>query len=400
MLIAVSAALLAATYVGYPLWLFRRARKRPRPPAGAPHADWPTITIVVVVRNAEASLRDLLRNLLALAYPVNRRRILVVSNGSTDFTDAVASSVDGEGVQLLRVLRARRSVAAAENLARRHVQSDLVVVVHPDARLKPSALAALVAPFSDPTVAVAYGREVGEEGAGRAGRAAGAAGAAGAGAEPTRFARFEERLRAAESRVFGTVSARRALYALRAELYRAPVAAILSPDFAPILLAREQGYRAVYVRDAVCEVARPGSLKGSYGRTVRTVKRDVATLLMKPHLLDPRRYGAFAGILLGHKLGRWLAPWAAAGLLAGVVLLAPADVWARWALGLALLAVLVTLAPWALRGGASSGRRPPPSPLRMAASAIAVAHAGLDALRELPMLSPARAGPPPVRAPL
>ncbi len=369
LLIGGSAVVLLATWVVYPAWLVMRARSHPRarPPAAA--SRWPTVTIVVVVRNAESWLRDVLQNLVALAYPPELRRILVVSNASSDFTDALVSSLPPSGMEVLRVLRARRSVAAAENLARRYVDSELVVVAHPAARLRASALAALVAPFADPTVGVAFGREVAADPA--TGRVT---------ARESPFRRFERWMRDAETRVFGTVSARRTLYAVRAELYRAPVAATLSPDFAPILTARERGYRAVYADDAECVMAESRSLRYNYGRTVRTATRDMATLLLKPHLLNPRRYGAFAAILLGHKLGRWLSSWAVLALGVGLAMLAPAEPWAAVVVAVVLLPSLVAALAWLAPGREG----PPPFPLRLAASTVAIAHACINAVRTAP----------------
>jgi len=372
LLVGVSAAVLAATWIGYPLWLRLRARALPpRPPIPA-HEAWPTLTLVVVVRNAEDYLQGLLESLLALAYPEERRRILVVSNASDDFTDLLAGSFTDRGVELLRVMRQRRSAAAAENLARRYVTSDLVVIVHPGARPRPSALAALVAPFADPTVGVAYAREVAPRPSEE--RAA---------IRESYYRRYEGWLRDRETQVFGTVSARRAMYAVRGELYRAPVPATLSPDFAPVLSAREQGYRAVYAGDAECLLAQPRTLGGAYARTVQTVARDLATLLLKPHLLNPRRYGAFAWILLGHKVGPWLSSWAVLFGLAGLAMLVPGSAWARAALALALLPAAAAGVAWLLRGeGAPEVTAP--FPVRVAATTVAHAHAWVRALRALP----------------
>jgi len=336
------------------------------------HSVWPTVTIVVVVRNAEDWLHGLLQSLLGLAYPAERRRLLVVSNASSDFTDVIAGTFADRGVELLRVMRARRSAAAAENLARRYVTSDLVVVVHPGARPKPSALAALVAPFADGTVGVAYARELPPRPEGE-----------GAAIRESFYRRYEGWLRDRETQVFGTVSARRAMYAVRGELYRAPVPATLSPDFAPVLTAREQGYRAVYAGDAECLLAQPRTLRGNYARTVQTVARDLATLLLKPHLLNPRRYGAFAWILLGHKLGPWLCSWAALFGVLGLVALAPTDLWARVALAVALAPAAAAGAAWLLRGDAALDAAAP-FPVRVAATVVAYAHAWVRALSALP----------------
>jgi len=362
LLCALCWAVLALTWVGYPVWLHVRARSHPHPAIGGAHARWPTVTILVVVHNAEASLRALLQNLLALAYPGDLRRILVVSNASTDFTAALAARFADDGVELLKVLPPRRHPAVAENLARRYVDSDLVVVLRPAARLKPAALAALAAPFADPTVGVAYGREVSAVLTGQ-----------GARIRRSLYGRYEAWLRDRETEVFGTVSARASLYAVRGELFRLPVSATLSPDFAPILTARERGYRAVYAPDAECVVMRDASLRGDYRRTVRAAGRDVATLLAKPHLLDPRRYGVFAVQLLGHKLGRWLTPWALAGGLGGLVLLADGQTLQKVVLVLAAALCLDALVAWRVPQTALG--RLAALPGRLAASLVATGHA-------------------------
>ncbi len=373
LLVALSGALLAATWIGYPAWLRLRARSRPRGLPGGAHAWWPSVTIVTVVRNAETSVRDLLQNLLALAYPADLRRIIVVSDGSTDFTDAVAATFEHRGVSVLRLLRPHGE--DAERFARNWVDSEVVVLVDPATRFKSSALAALVAPCADPTVGVAYGREVDPD--------AGAADPRG-----SQFRRYEEELRELETRVFGTVSARGAAYAVRTPLYRW-VPAGPSPDFGRVLAARENGRRAVYVRDAEYAVLRPHSVRADYARTVRAVARDVATLLLRPHLLNPRRYGAFAWMLLGHKLARWFSPWAALAAVAGLLVLAPTTGWARIVLVGAVSADLVSALSYlfpvpALRSVAGL-------PGRLTASAVALAHASVVALAA-PGMRPARRG--------
>ena len=48
----------------------------------------PAVSIVVPARNAESTLRDCVTSLLRLDYPVQRREIIVVDNGSSDATSA------------------------------------------------------------------------------------------------------------------------------------------------------------------------------------------------------------------------------------------------------------------------------------------------------------------------
>lgn len=370
MLVIGSALLLVTTWFGYPLILRLSGGGLPRRLGGAPHGQWPTVTIVVVVRNAESQLRQLLQNLLGLAYPPDRRHILVVSDASTDFTDAVAGVFEPKGVSVLRTMWPR-GTATALNIARRFVRSDITVVVEPTARLRPWSLAALVAPFTERSVGVVYGRDVpAENGPARIG-------------DQGWYWRYESRLRDLETRVFGTVSARGSLYAVRTPLFRAPVAAWLNPDFSTTLTAREHGYRAVFEEDAECVVARATSVKWTYEPTVSALARDLATLLYKPHLLNPRRFGAFAWMLLGHKLGHWMTPWSVLAGLIGLALLAPVAPWAAFTLaalgGIAALSLVVALA---LRFPARRVARAFALPGKIAANVVAFAHATLRTIWE------------------
>lgn len=368
LLVLLCAALLFAVWFGYPTWLRIRSRGHVLPRRTVAHKWWPSLTIVVVVRNAEGTIRQMLDNLLALSYPGDRRRILVVSDASTDFTDAIAKTYHHRGVDLLRILKPKGAVRAA-NYARRHVRDDLVVLMEPDARMSTGTLAALVAPFVDQSVGVTYARELAIDamGARRVKR-------------ETPYLAYECMLRERESRIWGTVSARRTLYAMRGPLFTAPTPAWVNPDFMLILSAAEHGYRAMHVTQARCVLTRPKSMRREYSRTVTAVARDVLTLLRRPHMMNPRKYGDFAWMLLGHKVGRWLTPWALGAGFVGLLMLAPSAVWARFAAGAFLLfglgAAALSLIPSRtrlLRAAALPGH--------VATTTVAIAHASLKAIK-------------------
>ena len=82
-----SVFLIAYTYVGYMVWLWLRAWLRPWPVQRGKCE--PDVSIVMVVRNEERVLEDKIRNLLELDYPPDRCQIVVVSDGSTDRTEAI-----------------------------------------------------------------------------------------------------------------------------------------------------------------------------------------------------------------------------------------------------------------------------------------------------------------------
>ena len=334
-LIAAVAAFAVYTYVGYPLILLAasalRGRRRPLPPP----VEWPHITILLPARNEEAVIGGTIDNLLQLDYPADRRRIIVLSDGSTDRTDAIVAAYAGRGVDLVRMPR-WAGKTAAENAVLSQLESEIIVNTDASARVERGALKALIAPFADPEVGVASSHNVSlarvEEHANYA---------------ESWYVGYDMWVRSLETRVSGIVGAAGCLYAARLATQRHVLPQALTRDFAAPLLAREQGLRAVSVPEAICFVPRIPSLRREYRRKVRTITRGIETLRFKRRLLNPLRHGAFSWILISHKICRWLIPHAALLALAALLCLTQTVVAARWALvGVAWVGVCAVVGWW------------------------------------------------------
>ncbi|HEV2734434.1 MAG TPA: glycosyltransferase family 2 protein [Longimicrobiaceae bacterium] len=357
----------AYAYAGYPLLLAALARGRGRRPVPAPPEEWPLVSISLPAYNEEAQIRGAVESLLALDYPADRKQILVVSDASTDRTDDIVREYEDRGVELLRMPR-RGGKTAGENAAAARLSGDIIVNTDASIRIRRDALKPLVACFTDPEVGVASGRDVSvarigeDQNAGEAG-----------------YVGYEMRVRAMETQVAGIIGASGCFYAIRSHLHRVPLPAHLSRDFASALIARENGYRAVSVDEAVCAVPRTTSLHREYRRKVRTMARGMQTLGHKHHLLNPLRYGAFAWMLLSHKVARWLLPWTVLGGAVGVLLLAVDHPAARLVFALGAVVGLLAAAGWLWPES-----RPIPRVLAIPAFAVAgnlaAVHAFLRAL--------------------
>ena len=308
-------------YVGYPLLLAAAARsRRPRslPPTGP---SWPSITVVVPVFNGEGTIGAALECILASDYP-GTRQVLVVSDGSRDGTDRVVAGYASLGVELVS-LPERVGKTEAENRTLDRIRGEIVINTDASVRVHPAAITALVRALADPEVGVASSTDVSVRTTAQANEG------------ETSYVDYEMRLRALETRVAGIVGASGSLYAIRASLNRRVLPAHLSRDFSAALYAREQGFRAVSVPEAICYVPRGNAGRAEYQRKVRTMARGLKTLWYHRRLLDPFRYGVFAWMLLSHKLLRWLTP--AALVLAVVTFVFPdGPAWSRWAVGLGL----------------------------------------------------------------
>jgi cellulose synthase/poly-beta-1,6-N-acetylglucosamine synthase-like glycosyltransferase len=359
-LVALPIALALYAYIGYPALLWLLAPRRAS--AVSPGVALPMVTVVIPAYNEAAQIRGAIEALLAQDYPSERRQILILSDGSTDGTDAIVSEYEPRGVELLR-MPTRSGKTAAENAAIARIRGEIVVNSDASIRMHPAAIRLLVAQMADRGVGVASTRDVSV-----------AAGQTVANVTEAGYVGYEMRIRGLETRAGGIVGASGSGYAIRAELHKLPVRADLSRDFSAALTARTHGYRAVSVDDAICYVPRTGSLRAEYRRKVRTIRRGIETLIFQRHLMNPFRYGLFAWKLISHKVCRWMLPALLIPAAAGLAVLAANHLWARAALAFGLGG-----AAFAALGAIWPSARPMPRLLSVvtfaAAANLAVVHA-------------------------
>src|SRR4051812_17397031 len=154
---------IAYTFVGYPALTAVLARVRPRPlrkdPAFRPH-----VSLIVVAYNERDVIGPKLENCAALDYPSERLELMVVTDGSDDGTDTVASTFPG--VRVLHQPR-RAGKLAAMNRAAQAACGELLVFSDANNLYSSTALRELAAAFADPSVGIATGRRAIDDGSGR-----------------------------------------------------------------------------------------------------------------------------------------------------------------------------------------------------------------------------------------
>jgi len=311
---ASSMLLVVYTFAGYPAIIALLARLRPRPVRADP-AVIPRVTVIVVAHNEQDLIEQKLRDTLRLDYPSERLEVVAVCDGSDDQTAARAARV--EGVTVLHEAP-RQGKLAAMNRAFDATGGDVVVFSDANNRYSANALRELVAPLADPTVGVVTGRKAIDDGSGRAlDRAEGL------------YWRYESKIKAWESTV-GSVSAGVGeMLAFRREAYQRPAAGMLAEDLVQVMLAAADGWRVVYVHDAVSlERASTTTADEAVRRARLMAGAWQATWKVLPRLA--RNRPALAWQLASHKAARLLVPWALVTIAASTLRLVPAVRWARW----------------------------------------------------------------------
>jgi GT2 family glycosyltransferase len=112
------------------------------------------VAVIVAAYNAERTIDDCIRSLLALRYPSELLELRVVDNGSHDGTATTLRHYEGQ----ITVLSEReRGAGAARNTGLRGSDAEVVAFTDADCVVDPEWLSQLVAPLTDPRVAIAGG---------------------------------------------------------------------------------------------------------------------------------------------------------------------------------------------------------------------------------------------------
>ena len=125
--------------------------------AGFPDAarrEWPRVTVAVCARNAADTLDACLRSIRDLDYP--DYEVIVVNDGSTDATGAIARAHPGVNV----IDTPHGGLSAARNAALRAAAGDVIAYTDADVEVDPAWLTYLIQPFLRSDVAGAGGPNI------------------------------------------------------------------------------------------------------------------------------------------------------------------------------------------------------------------------------------------------
>jgi len=121
-------------------------------------SDLPLASVVVCTRNRSRKLAQCGAALRAIDYPADRWELLIVDNGSTDDTLAVARSLaQGNPVRVQVVEESRPGISAARNAGVRLARGEIVAFTDDDALPSPGWLRELVEALGREDAAVAGG---------------------------------------------------------------------------------------------------------------------------------------------------------------------------------------------------------------------------------------------------
>jgi len=137
---------------------FRKNRQKHQKKS-VPEELLPYFSIVVPVKNEERVIDRLLNSLSTLNYPLNKREIIIVEDGSTDKTRDICMNYAKEHANV-KILNKNLSNGkpSALNFGLTHAKGDIIAIFDADNVPAQDALLSVVKYFEDPKVAAVQGR--------------------------------------------------------------------------------------------------------------------------------------------------------------------------------------------------------------------------------------------------
>ncbi|HEY2342606.1 MAG TPA: glycosyltransferase family 2 protein [Chthoniobacteraceae bacterium] len=304
-----ASAVLAYTFVGYRILIAWFARRRPAKDESSLPEPAPTVCAVVVAYNEERKIGARVENLLAAAYPAEKLRVLVVSDGSDDGTVAKVTALENPRASAI-ALPERRGKAAGLNAALAAIDEEIVVFTDSRQQFPPETIAQLAAHFGDPQIGAASGSLEIRDAKSSAGQGIGA------------YWQFEKAIRADESRWDSCIGCTGAVYAIRRAAFTPiPEDTVLDDVVIPMQIAR-QGFRVVHDPSAIAVDPQPLEPVAEQRRKRRTLAGNFQMLFRYPQWLAPGKSRLWWQ-LLSHKYLRLAAPvWLAVAFVSSATLLA------------------------------------------------------------------------------
>lgn len=252
----------------------------------------PTVTLLIAAYDEEGVIEAKLRNCLTLDYPRSKLDILVVTDGSTDGTYAIARRFAPQGVRVEHQDERRGKLHALQRVLPL-AEGEIVVCTDANALLNPESLRLMMRHFGDPEVACVAGEKrirpsdkdvsVGEG----------------------LYWRYESFLKRLDSRMGAVMGAAGELLAFRRACYEPLPPDTILEDFVLSMRLVQQGFRVVYEPEAYAIEAASRSISDEFKRKARIVAGGWQAAFRLRGLLWPsRRLVTFQYV--SHRLLRWL----------------------------------------------------------------------------------------------
>ncbi|MET0391841.1 MAG: glycosyltransferase family 2 protein [Chitinophagaceae bacterium] len=283
------------TFLGYGIVLFgmvrlRRLLKGKRKIA-APGEHTPSLTLIIAAYNEADIIDEKIHNTLALHYPADRLKIIIVADGSDDATPDIVARYPS--IRLLHDA-ARNGKIAAVHRAVQHADTEILVFTDANTFLNKDALLYICRHYSDEKVGAVAGEK-------RVQAEALADATAGEGF----YWKYESTLKRWDAELYSVVGAAGELFSIRSRLYQPVPSDTILDDFMISLEVAAKGYRIVYEPLASATEYGSENIAEELKRKIRIAAGGIQSIVRLGRLMNPFRHPVLTFEYISHRVLRW-----------------------------------------------------------------------------------------------
>jgi len=290
-----SLAIIFYTFIGYPIVLFLLNQTLKNEDS---HLNnyFPTVEVIMIVRNASQLVKAKIHSLNALTYPKDRFKILIVSDASQDDTVVLIKQFDQENIRCVNN-SFKSTKSACINQAVRMSSAEIIFLTDVRQTLDSSSLQKLTRHFADERVGAVSGELILLE------------------PETNNFSqsmdaywRYEKFIRHQESQLASVPGVTGAIYAIRRRLFQPiPEQTLLDDVLIPMNVIL-QGKRVLFEPQALAFDVPSADVEREKKRKTRTLAGNWQMLALQPKMLNPFRNSIWWQ-LVSHKILRLFCPF-------------------------------------------------------------------------------------------
>ncbi|MCB0774922.1 MAG: glycosyltransferase family 2 protein [Chitinophagaceae bacterium] len=284
------------SYIGYGLllWVLLKLKKAFSFSKNSIPRDYayPPVTIIIAAYNEESFIKEKIENTLSLDYPVDKFKILVVTDGSDDNTPELAREF--EKVQVLHDSKRSGKIAAIHR-AMGFVTTPIVVFSDANTFLNTDCIKNIVTHYQDERT----GGVAGEK------KIMNSDNQQGPGLGEGLYWKYESKLKKMDAELYTVVGAAGELFSIRTHLYEYPGNDVLLDDFIISLRICKKGYRIAYEPEAYALESPSFSIVEEQKRKIRISAGGFQSIARLKGLLNIFKYPLLSFQYISHRVLRW-----------------------------------------------------------------------------------------------
>jgi len=252
-------------------------------------SDYPLVTLLISCHNEKEVIKKKLINSLDIVYPKGKLQILVIDDASNDGSKDIVKKFGDQGIELYESKK-RGGKNVALNDCWSEIKGEIVVFSDANSMYDAHAVRKLVEAFWDPTVGCACGElQYTSKSSSSASSGEGL------------YWKYEQFLKITESRLGQLLVSNGAIFSIRKELFQ-ELHPQVANDFQIPSNVSAQGYKIIYVKEAIATENITSNMNEEYQRKARIVARGFQGFREFYKEWNSLRFILFVQL----KLARWL----------------------------------------------------------------------------------------------